>query len=55
LNQWIAVAVAEKIGSVEAAADFLSRRSAAASPADMLPFLDRAANLPPEPEDEMPS
>ncbi len=42
LNQWIAVAIAQKIGVVETAADFLTRRAGAASPADMLPFLEAA-------------
>lgn len=42
LNQWIAVAIAQKIGAVETAADFLKRRAGQAKPADMLPFLDRA-------------
>ena len=47
LNQWIAVAVAEKIGSVETAADFLRRRAGAARPSDLLGFLDRAGDEPP--------
>lgn len=44
LNQWIAVAVAEKIGSVETAADFLRRRAGDARPSDLLDFLDRAGD-----------
>ena len=36
LNQWIAVAIAQKIGAVETAADFLSIRAGTARPADML-------------------
>ena len=42
LNQWIAVAIAQKIGVVETAADFLKRRAGNAAPANMLPFLERA-------------
>ncbi|MBV8567352.1 MAG: pilus assembly protein HicB [Methylobacteriaceae bacterium] len=52
LNQWIAVAVAQKIGAVETAADFLKRRAGDAKPADLLPFLDKAGNEPPPPGDE---
>jgi hypothetical protein len=52
LNQWIAVAVAEKIGAVETAATFLSRRAGNAKPADLLPFLDKAGNEPPPAGDE---
>lgn len=54
LNQWIAVAVAEKIGAVETAADFLRRRAGNAKPADLLPFLDQAGHESPPPGDEMP-
>ena len=39
LNQWISVAIAQKIGVVETAADFLARRGGKARPANMLPFL----------------
>lgn len=42
LNQWISVAIAQKIGVVETAADFLSRRAGSARPSDMLPFLEAA-------------
>jgi len=53
LNQWIAVAIAQKIGVVETASDFLRRRAAQASPADLLPFLDRAAHESPPGGDEL--
>ena len=53
LNQWIAVAVAQKIGAVETAADFLSRRAGASRPEDMLPFLDRAKREAPVVGDEV--
>lgn len=42
LNQWISVAIAQKIGVVETAADFLKRRAGKARPEDMLPYLDKA-------------
>jgi hypothetical protein len=42
LNQWIASAVAEKVGAVESAAEFLKRRAGNAKPEDLLPFLERA-------------
>ena len=42
LNQWISVAIAQKIGVVETAANFLSHRAGSARPSDMLPFLEAA-------------
>ena len=42
LNQWIVVAVAQKIGAIESASEFLTRRAGKARPEDMQPFLDRA-------------
>ena len=51
LNQWIAVAIAQKIGAVETA--FLKRRAGKARPEDMLPFLDKAKKEPPAVGDEM--
>jgi len=53
LNQWIAVAIAQKIGVVETAADFLKRRAGKAQPADMLPFLDKAKREAPPAGDEV--
>lgn len=53
LNQWIAVAVAEKIGAVETAADFLKRRAGDAQPGGLLPFLDKAAHEIPPVGDEV--
>ena len=54
LNQWISVAVAEKIGAVETAAAFLKQRAGNAVPTDLLPFLDRAETEEPPPGDEKP-
>ena len=42
LNQWISVAVAEKIGAVQTAASFLQSKAGDARPQDMLAFLDGA-------------
>ena len=53
LNQWIAVAIAQKIGAVETASDFLKRRAERARPEDMLPFLDKAKTEPPPIGDEI--
>lgn len=53
LNQWIAVAVAQKIGAVETAADFLSSKAGVAQPADLIPFLDNAGNETPPVGDEI--
>jgi hypothetical protein len=55
LNQWIAVAVAQKIGAVETASDFLKQRAGTARPADMLPFLDNARHETPPVGDEPPA
>ncbi len=53
LNQWIAAAVSEKVGSVESAKHFLHLRDGNARPEDMLPFLNNAPDLPPDPADEL--
>jgi hypothetical protein len=42
LNQWIAAAVAEKVGAVETAAEFFKRRAGRAKPKDLLWFLENA-------------
>ncbi len=53
LNQWISVAIAQKIGVVETASDFLRRRAGKARPEDMLPFLDTAKRETPPVGDEL--
>jgi hypothetical protein len=53
LNQWIASAVAEKVGAVQTAAVFLKQRAGEAKPRDLSPFLDAAPDVPPEPGDEL--
>jgi hypothetical protein len=42
LNQFIAVAVAEKVGVMETAQEFLRRRAGKARPKDLLKFLRKA-------------
>lgn len=51
LNQFIASAVAEKIGAVESAADFLRARAGDAKPQDLIAILDRVPDVAPQPED----
>ena len=53
LNQWIAVAIAQKIGVVETASVFLYLRAGKARPNDMLAFLDRAKRETPPVGDEL--
>jgi hypothetical protein len=52
LNQWIASAVAEKVGSVETAADFFKRPAGKADAKDLLRFLHNALEKPPVRGDE---
>jgi hypothetical protein len=52
LNQWIAAAVAEKVGAAETAAAFFKRRAGKAKPKDLLWFLDHAPAKSPVPGDE---
>lgn len=54
LNQWIATAVAQKVGAVETAAEFLRRRAGPATGAGLGRLLDHVADKPPEPGDELP-
>jgi hypothetical protein len=51
LNQWIAAAVAEKVGVVEIAADFFRKRAGKATSEGLMKFLRTAPKLAPEPED----
>lgn len=53
LNQWIAVAVAEKVGAVETAAAFLQRRTGNATGTGLRRFLDKVPDAPPVPGDEL--
>jgi hypothetical protein len=51
LNQWIAAAVAEKVGVIETAAEFLKERSGKATGNGMMKFLRNAPRNAPEPDD----
>lgn len=51
LNQWIVSAVAQKIGAVETADEFLKARAGTAKRGDLTKLLDRAPDIPPTPED----
>ena len=53
LNQWIAVAVAEKVGVVETAAAFFKKRAGNATGDRLLKFLRQAPDTQPEPEDRI--
>jgi len=51
LNQWIAVAVAEKVGVVETAAEFFTKRAKGVTGKGLIRFLRKAPKVAPEPED----
>jgi hypothetical protein len=53
LNQWIASAVAQKVGVVETAADFFGKRVGKATGSGLMKFLRTAPKAAPEPGDEM--
>lgn len=54
LNQWIASAVAQKVGAVETAAEFFHRRAGKARPGDLHALLALAPNREPDSGDELP-
>jgi hypothetical protein len=51
LNQWIAAAVAQKVGVVETAAEFFKKRAGNATGGGLMKFLRNAPNLPPDQQD----
>jgi len=53
LNQWIAVAVAEKVGVVETAGEFFKKRAGKATGEGLKKFLRTAPEVAPEPEDTL--
>ena len=53
LNQWIAVAVAEKVGVVETPADFFKNRAGKATGKGLMRFLRAAPKTAPAPEDTL--
>lgn len=54
LNQWIASAVAQKVGAVETAADFLRKRAGPSSEDDFSAILEKVPSAKPEDGDELP-
>ena len=54
LNQWIVAAVAQKIGAVETAEEFLRERARGAVSGELVRYLNDAPDMPPEPTDELP-
>jgi hypothetical protein len=54
LNQWIASAVAQKVGAVETAAAFFRRRAGSARAKDLRDILALVPDRPPDPGDELP-
>ncbi len=54
LNQWIASAIAQKVGAVEAAADFFRTRAEEARPEDLHAILALARDRAPDAGDELP-
>ena len=53
LNQWIAVAVAQKVGVVETAANFFQSRAGSATGDGLIRFLKKAPDVPPETGDDV--
>ncbi len=53
LNQWIASAVAEKVGVMETAADFFKKRAGHATGAGLMKFLRKAPRVNPPVEDKL--
>jgi hypothetical protein len=53
LDQWVSLAVAQKIGSAEAAAEFFRRRAEGADPQRFLEILRSVPDRAPEPGDEV--
>jgi len=53
LNQWISVAVAQKVGVVETAAELLRDRAGNSRAEDLKKFVARAPAVPPMPGDEI--
>jgi hypothetical protein len=52
LNQFIAAAVAEKVGTIRTARDLLHERAGSAKPKDMMKYLRIAPKVAPTPGDE---
>ena len=55
LNQWIATAVAQKVGAVETEAEFFRQRAGGADGKSLLSILDKVPDVPPAPDDLLPN
>ncbi|MCK9512816.1 MAG: type II toxin-antitoxin system HicB family antitoxin [Pigmentiphaga sp.] len=53
LNQWIVSAVAQKVGAVETASDFLQARAGTTKRGALTRLLDKAPDVPPLPGDRV--
>jgi hypothetical protein len=53
LNQFIAAAVAEKVGTLRTAREFLRQRTGTAKPKDMQKYLRRAPKVAPDAKDSL--
>jgi hypothetical protein len=53
LNQWIAAAVAEKVGVMETAAEFFRKRAGNVQGQGLMKFLRNAPAVVPEPDDTL--
>jgi hypothetical protein len=53
LNQWIAAAVAEKVGVMETAQGFFAARAEGGKASDLLAMLRKAPDREPEPRDRL--
>lgn len=53
LNQWIAVAVAQKVGVSETATEFFARRSGNAKGDGLIHFLENAPDMAPDAIDQI--
>ncbi|MGD0432915.1 MAG: toxin-antitoxin system HicB family antitoxin [Acetobacteraceae bacterium] len=54
LNQWIASAIAQRVGAVETASEFFRRRAGDARPEDLQAVLASVPDRVPDPGDEWP-
>ena len=55
LSQWVSIAVAQKISSIETAEGFFERRAQGAGKVDFLEILRSAPDRPADPGDELPA
>lgn len=55
LNQWIASAVAQKVGAVETAATFFEKRAGGPGAGDLRAILVLVSDRTPDPGDELPA